>query len=56
VKDVLVEVEEAGTGLEKTAVVEGTPFVVVGVPAFNEKRSARYSKTISRLAAYYACV
>ena len=27
----LVEVEEAGAGLEKT-VVEGTPFVVVGVP------------------------
>jgi len=32
----LVEVEEAGAGLEKTAVVEGTPFVV-GVPAFNEE-------------------
>jgi len=34
---------EAGTGLEETAVLEGEPFVVVGVPAFNEE------KTIARV-------
>ena len=31
--------EGAGTGLGKTAVVEGEPFVVVGVPAFNEEKT-----------------
>jgi hypothetical protein len=30
---------ESGTGLEKAAVVEGEPFVVVGVPAFNEEKT-----------------
>ncbi len=31
--------EEAGTGLEKTALVRGRPFVVVGIPAFNEEKT-----------------
>lgn len=31
--------EEAGAGLEKTAVVEAEPFVVVGIPAYNEERT-----------------
>jgi glycosyltransferase involved in cell wall biosynthesis len=35
----LVEVKGAGMGLEKAAVVEGRPFVVVGVPAFNEEKT-----------------
>ena len=39
----MVEVEEAEAGLDKIAVVEGKPFVVVGVPAFNEE------KTIARV-------
>ena len=39
----MVEVEEAAAGLEKTAVVKGEPFVVVGIPAFNEE------KTIARV-------
>jgi glycosyltransferase involved in cell wall biosynthesis len=30
---------ESGAGLEKTTVVEGEPFVVVGVPAFNEEKT-----------------
>jgi len=30
---------EAGTGLEKVAVVEGESLVVVGVPAFNEEKT-----------------
>jgi len=39
----LVEVEEAGAGLGKASVVEGKPFIVVGIPAFNEE------KTIARV-------
>lgn len=31
--------KEAGTSLEKIAVVEGRPFVVVGIPAFNEEKT-----------------
>jgi len=38
-KDEYSPVLEAGTGLEKTAVVEGEPFVVVGIPAFNEEKT-----------------
>lgn len=35
----LVEVKEAGSGSQDTVVVEGKPFVVVGVPAFNEEKT-----------------
>jgi len=38
-KDEYSPVLEAGTGLEKTAVDEGEPFVVVGVPASNEEKT-----------------
>jgi len=38
-EDVLVEVEEAGAVSEDTVVFEGKPFVVVGVPAFNEEKT-----------------
>jgi len=38
-EDVLVEVEEAGAVSENTIVFEGKPFVVVGVPAFNEEKT-----------------
>ena len=38
-EDVLVEVKDAGACLEKTAVVESKPFVVVGIPAFNEEKT-----------------
>jgi len=39
----LVEAEEAKAGLGKVAVAEGEPFVVVGIPAYNEE------KTIARV-------